>query len=73
MDAALLERRRYRDRAFLWIALGTGFRASEVLSLSWSQVLSPTGEIAVSITNERAHFKGEPASGGRRYGREECP
>lgn len=58
MDSALLEHRRYRDRAFLWIALGTGFRASEVLSLEWSQVLSPTGEISDSITIERVHLKG---------------
>lgn len=58
MDAALLEHRRYRDRAFLWMALGTGFRASEVLSLEWSQVLTSSGEISHSVTIERAHLKG---------------
>jgi integrase len=58
MDAALIERRRFRDRAFLQLALGTGFRASEILSLVWSQVLTSSGEISDSVTIERAHLKG---------------
>ena len=58
MDAALLERRRYRDRLFLQLALGTGFRVSEILSLVWTQVLTTSGEISQAITIERVHLKG---------------
>jgi len=58
MDAALLERRHFRDRAFLQVALGTGFRVSEILGLTWSQILTPFGEISDSVTIERAQLKG---------------
>jgi integrase len=64
LDKALLERRRYRDRAFLWVGLGTGFRVSEILSLDWRQLLQPSGEIGTSVTVERAQMKG--GSGVRR-------
>ena len=58
LDAALLERHRYRDRLFLLMALGTGFRVSELLSLDWSQLQTPAGEIARETTIERAQLKG---------------
>jgi len=58
LDAALFERRRYRDRLFLLLALGTGFRVSELLSIDWAQLLTPSGEIAHSATIERAQLKG---------------
>lgn len=58
LEAALLERRRYRDRLFLILALRSGLRASELLSLDWSRVLSATGEVAREIIVERAHLKG---------------
>jgi len=57
LDAAFLERGRYRDRLFLLLALGTGFRVSELLSLDWSQLLTPSGEISRAVTIERAHLK----------------
>jgi integrase len=64
LDNALLGRRRFRERAFLWFSLGTGFRVSETLSLQWGQVLQPCGAIATCVTVERALMKG--GSGGRR-------
>lgn len=58
LDAALVERRRYRDRLFLLLALGTGFRVSELLSLDWTQLVTGSGDIAQSATIERAQLKG---------------
>lgn len=58
MDAALLERSKYRERLFLSMALDTGFRVSELVSLNWSQLLTPSGEISREATVERAQLKG---------------
>jgi integrase len=66
LDRALLERHRHRDRLFLALALGTGFRVSELLSVDWGQLLTPSGEIAREVVIERAQLKG--GSGARRKG-----
>ena len=66
LDKALLERGRHRDRLFLALALGTGFRVSELLSVDWDQLLTPSGEIAREVVIERAQLKG--GSGARRKG-----
>lgn len=66
LEKALLERGRHRDRLFLALALGTGFRVSELLSVDWSQLLTPSGEIAREVIIERASLKG--GAGARRKG-----
>ena len=71
LAATLFERRRYRDRLFLVMAVGTGFRASELLSLGWSQLLTPAGQIAREVTIARANLKGG-AGLRRKSGRAAC-
>jgi integrase len=58
LDEALVKRGRFRDRALLVMATDTGFRISELLSLTWPQLLSATGEIRQDVTIERAQLKG---------------
>jgi integrase len=58
LESALIARRRFRDRAFLVLAVNTGFRVSELLSIKWHQVLTPAGEVAREILIERAQLKG---------------
>jgi integrase len=54
----LRARGKYRDALFLLLGADTGFRASELLSIAWSQLLSPTGEVRPDVTVERAFLKG---------------
>ena len=58
LESALIDRRRYRDRLFLLFALGTGFRVSEIVSIDWRQLLTPSGEVAREVIVERAMLKG---------------
>lgn len=64
LESALIARGRYRDRAFLLASLGTGFRASEMVSLDWRQLLTASGEVAREVIIERAMLKG--GAGARR-------
>ena len=51
-------RRRHRDRLFLLLAVTTGFRVSELLTLRFSQLLTPTSQVAKEITVARRSMKG---------------
>jgi len=63
LDQALLTRGKHRDRLFLMLALTTGARVSELLTLTFSQLLDDKGEIAREITISRRWLKG--GRGGR--------
>ena len=58
LESALLDRRRHGNRLFLFLALGSGFRVSELLSLQWPHLLSPAGDVARDVTIERGMRKG---------------
>jgi len=58
LDQALLTRSKHRDRLFLTLALATGFRVSELLTLTFGQLLDEQGEIAKDVTISRRFLKG---------------
>jgi integrase len=58
LDRALLDRSKHRDRLFLTLALATGFRVSELLTLTFGQLLDGQGEIAKEVTISRRFLKG---------------
>jgi integrase len=58
LSQALEARRRHRDRLFLLLAVTTGFRVSELLTLRFSQLLTPTSQVAKEITVARRALKG---------------
>ena len=52
-------RRRHRARLFRLLAVTTGFRVSELLTLRFSQLLAPTSQVATKeITVARRSMKG---------------
>jgi len=51
-------RRRHRDRLFLLLAVTTGFRVSELLTLRFSQLLNSSAQVAKEITVARRSMKG---------------
>jgi integrase len=63
LDRALLARGKHRDRLFFSLALSTGFRVSELLTLQVSQLLDRSGHVAREITISRRWLKG--GRGGR--------
>lgn len=56
--SALLELNRHRDRLFLLLAVTTGFRVSELLTLRFSQLLNTQGQVAKKVTITRRLMKG---------------
>lgn len=54
----LRSRGKHRDALFLLLAVDTGFRAGELLSLQWPQLLGPDGEVRSEVIVERARLKG---------------
>lgn len=58
LSRALVQQGRHRDRLFLLIAVTTGFRVSELLTLKFSQLTSPDGQIARDVTITRRLLKG---------------
>lgn len=63
LDQALLARGKHRDRLFLTLSLATGFRVSELLTLTFGQLLDAQGHIAREVTISRRLLKG--GRGGR--------
>lgn len=63
LDQALLARGKHRDRLFLLLALSTGARVSELLTLTFAQLQDAKGDIAREITISRRWLKG--GRGGR--------
>jgi integrase len=63
IDEALLARGKHRDRLFFTLALSTGFRVSELLTLTFSQILNADGQIASEVAISRRWLKG--GRGGR--------
>jgi integrase len=51
-------RHRHRDRLFLLLAVTTGFRVSELLTLRFSQLINPAAQVAKEITVARRSMKG---------------
>ena len=49
---------RHHNRLFLLLAVTTGFRVSELLTLRFSQLLSANGQVAKEITVARRSLKG---------------
>ena len=69
MEAQLLQdtlrqRGKFRDVLLLLLGLDTGFRAGELLSIEWAQLLTPAGGVRTDLIVERAELKG--GSGARR-------
>src|SRR5882762_9478366 len=58
LEQTLAKQNRYRDRLFVLLAVSTGFRLIELLSLRIRQVLAAGGEVAREITIERRSLKG---------------
>lgn len=58
LTQALETRHRHRDRLFLLLAVTTGFRVSELLTLRFSQLLTPKSQVAKEITVARRSMKG---------------
>lgn len=58
LSSALAARGRHRDRLFLLIAVTTGFRVSELLTLRFNQLMSPDGQFAREVTITRRLLKG---------------
>jgi integrase len=58
LSQALESRRRHRDRLFLLLAVTTGFRVSELLTLRFSQLLNSSAQVAKEITVARRSMKG---------------
>ena len=58
LSTALLELNRHRDRLFLLLAVTTGFRVSELLTLRFSQLLTAQGQVAKEVTITRRLMKG---------------
>lgn len=59
----LSSRGQNRDAIFILLGALTGFRASELLTLTWGQLLTPTGEVTSAVTISRRLLKG--GRGGR--------
>lgn len=58
IEQLLAAKGRYRDRLFLILAVSTGFRVSELLTLQVEQLLHPPGGVAKEITIARRDLKG---------------
>jgi integrase len=58
LDQALAARGRHRDRLFLMLAVSTGYRVSELLTLTIGQLLDATGQVAREVTIARRLLKG---------------
>jgi integrase len=63
LEQTLARRGRHRDRLFLLLAVTTGFRVSELLTLQFSQLTTVAGQVADEITISRRLLKG--GRGGR--------
>lgn len=63
LDQALAAGGKHRDRLFLILAVSTGFRVSELLTLTVGQLLDARGDIARDLTISRRWLKG--GRGGR--------
>jgi len=58
LSTALAQQDRHRDRLFLLIAVTTGFRVSELLTLKFAQLTGADGQIARDVTITRRLLKG---------------
>lgn len=58
MEQAAFRRGHWRDRLFLLLATSTGFRVSELLTLTFAQILGDDGQPAREITISRRLLKG---------------
>lgn len=58
LSASLAAHGRHRDRLFLLIAVTTGFRVSELLTLKFNQLTAPDGQISREVTITRRLLKG---------------
>lgn len=58
LEQALLARGRHRDRLYLLLGVTTGFRSSELLTLTFGQLTAPDGHVAREVTISRRFLKG---------------
>lgn len=64
IEDTLRRRGKFRDVLLLLLGLDTGFRAGELLSIEWAQLLTPAGGVRTDLIVERAELKG--GAGARR-------
>jgi integrase len=69
LERALAERGQHRDRLFLLLAVSTGFRVSELLTLRIGQLLDPRGGVARELTIERQDLKNGRSAAHKRFTR----
>jgi len=60
---SLADRKKQRDVVLVLAGAGTGFRAAELLTLQWGQLVATDGQIAREVTVDRRLLKG--GRGGR--------